>query len=101
MAWWSRRPRRPVDTDPDLVDFRRELISEFGEDFAYQIRLSPEGTPTECTPTWEPLPLYEAVEHVGHLAGGPRSGLAPDDLEVQPRGGRWVVLCRPGSDRLR
>ncbi|GGU01554.1 hypothetical protein BJ999_004304 [Actinomadura citrea] len=101
MPWWKRKPRWPVDTDPALAQFRQELIGEFGEDVAYRIRLSRQGAPTECTPTWAPLPSWEAVEHVGHLIGGPRSEITASDIEVQPAGNRWVVLCRPDAGRLR
>lgn len=100
MPWWSRKPRRPVDTDPDLASFRRELVSEYGEDFAYQVQLSPQGTPTEFTAVWDPLPLYEAVEYIGHLTAAPQRQFAPGDLEVQPKGSLWVVLSRPGAGRL-
>lgn len=100
MPWWKRKPRWPVDTDPALAQFRQELIGELGEDVAYRIRLSPQGASTECTPTWDPRPSGEAVEHVGHLIK-PRSGITASDIEVQPAGNRWVVLCRPEAGRPR
>lgn len=55
-------------------------------------RLSWQGNTTEFTPTWDPLPSHQAVEHIGHLIGGPRSEIKPTDVEDQPAGGRWVVL---------
>ncbi|PWV44603.1 hypothetical protein [Nocardiopsis sp. L17-MgMaSL7] len=101
MPWWKRKklkPRRPLDTDPDLARFRQDLVYHLGEDAAYQVRLSPQGTPTEFRATWDPLSSHEAVEHVGHLTKGPRRKIIPADLEVQPKGaGLWVVLCRPGA----
>jgi hypothetical protein len=103
MPWWkwkrTPKPRKPVDvdTDPHLARFRQELVDHLGEKAAYRVRLSPQGTATEFTATWDPLPSYEAVEHVGHLISGPPYEIFPSDLEIQPDGTRWVVLCRPSA----
>jgi hypothetical protein len=59
-----------VDTDPDLAWIRRLLVDEFGEETAYDILLSPEGTATTNTQTWNPLPSHEAL---AHWIGGRRS----------------------------
>lgn len=102
MPWWNRKPRRPEDTDPALAWFRKELITEIGADDASQVRLSPQDSPTQFRPVWDPMPSDEAVPYIGTLITSRNPEIAPTDLWAQPTsGGQWVVLLRPGAGRLK
>ncbi|MFB4319899.1 hypothetical protein [Actinomadura sp. 21ATH] len=101
MPWWKRKPRMPADTDPDLAQFRQELITQIGAQAASRVRLSPRDSPTQFRPVWDPMPSDEAVSYIGTLITSRNPVIAPTDLEAQPNSsGWWVVLLRPGAGRL-
>lgn len=88
----ARKPARPWTPAPELADIRREFLREFGEEIAYAIRPTAKDVTPAGHPTWDPLPVFEALRHIDGILSERFFLRTPIKVEVRPAAnGRWIV----------